>query len=238
VTLTHKAIQSFRHELDQLWEERLTPVLLLPLLFIIVWIVECVQKYAGRNLDPQFWAFIALLVTVYGGFEIFRLRPRFRNPRRGQRRVTEILNRIRANGFVAYHGLLGKGFNIDHVVVGPSGIYVIEAKTRSGSGAIDYRSDNELLLGAKINDGPALRQVRGCARAIHFHLKEHLHVSYRVKPVLVFLGDRRVQRGAGDFEVDVVTAAELENYFDRQQPELTRKEIAHICSHLEHVAGA
>jgi len=42
-----------------------------------------------------------------------------------------------------------------------------------------------------------------------------------------------VQQVAGDFVVDVITADQLENYFERQQPELTSKEIADICSHLE-----
>ena len=41
---------------------------------------------------------------------------------------------------------------------------------------------------------------------------------------------------AGDFVVTVLTADQLEDYFDREQPELTSKEITHIGSHLKRSA--
>ena len=239
--LLRQAGQSLREEINRLCEERLIPFLFIPLMFIIVWIVECVQKYAGRNLDPQFWAFIALLVTTYGGFEIFRLRPRLRRLRlgeRGERSVGEILDLIRAKGFVAVHDLPGDGFNVDHVVVGPTGVYVIETKTRSGSGTIEYHASDELVFGGKISDNRPLSQARSNAYAVHAHLKEHLREYFWVKPVVVFVGNWRVRREAGDYDVDVVTADQLENYFDRQQPELTSKDIARIRSHLERSARA
>lgn len=238
MTLTRRAIQSFRDEIDQLREARLIPVLLIPLLFVVVWMVECVQKYAGRNPDPQFWALIALVVTVYGGFEIFRLRPGLRQVRpteRGARGVAKVLNRVKKKGFVAFHNLTGENSNIDHVIVGPTGIYAIKIKARMGRGTIDYCDENELIFGGRISDNRPLAQVRSAAYTLHGQLQGSLP-GYAVKPLLVFFGNWRVHRGAGDFDVDVVTGDQLEDYLDRQQPELTSNEIAHICAQLEQPA--
>jgi hypothetical protein len=143
---------------------------------------------------------------------------------------------MRAKGFVPIHDLPGEGFNVDHVVVGPAGIYAIETKTRAGRGTIDYRAANELIFGGRISDSRPLWQARSSAYAVHTDLKEHLRENYWVKPLLVFVGHWRIQRQAGDFDVDVVTAERLESYFDRQQPVLTRKEIEQISLHLERTA--
>jgi hypothetical protein len=227
--------QSLREKTERQFDD-FVPYLLIVFAFWIVCLVEWVQRIAGEHPHPGLWMLVSLLVTCYGGVRAFRLYPQLRNLRlgeRGERRVGEILDQVRAKGFFVYHDLPGNGFNVDHVVVGPTGIYAIETKVRNGSGIIDYQSDNELLLGGRISDRPALRQARGSAYAVHLQLKEHLREHYWVKPLLIFLGDWRVRRAAGDFTVDVITEDQLETYFDRAQPELTSKEIAHICSHLE-----
>ena len=228
--------QSLRDEIDRLSDERLIPFFVFIFAFWIVCAVEWTQKFAGAAPDPRFWTLLSLIVTAYGGFQVFRLRPQIRNlhlGERGERRVAEILDRLRSKGFVAFHELPNNGLNVDHVVVGPSGIYAIETKTRSGSGTINYGSECELVFGGRIKDSRPLRQAQNSARAVHRQLKEDLDQAYWVKPVLVFCGNWHVQQVAGDFVVDVITADQLENYFERQQPELTSKEIAQICSHLE-----
>jgi hypothetical protein len=231
--------QSLREEINRLSDFGLIPFLIFSFAFWIVCAVEWTQKFAGEAPDPRFWTVLSLIVTIYGGFQVFRLRPAFRNFRlgeSGEQRVAELLDRLRSKGFAAFHDLPNSGLNVDHVVVGPSGIYAIETKTRSGSGTINYASERELIFGGRINDGRPLRQAQNSARALHRQLKEHLDQACWVKPVLVFCGNWRVQRQPGDFSVEVMTTEQLENYFDRQQPELTSKEISDICSELERSA--
>ena len=232
--------QSLREEIEKLTEEGLIPFFVFIVTFWIVVAVEWTQKLAGGVPDPRFWTFLSLIVTGYGAFKVFRLGPKIRSLRfgaRSERKVAEILDRIRSKGFVAFHDLPGTGSsNVDHVVVGPSGIYAIETKARIGSGTISYGNDNELIFGGRINDGRSLRQARGSAQAVLSQLKNQLGWHCRVKPVLVLCGNWRVTQSSGDFAVDVMTAQHLESYFERQQPELTSKEIAHICSHLERSA--
>ena len=82
------------------------------------------------------------------------------------------------------------------------------------------------------------RLQQAAARIVQLSLKENLGQDYRVKPILVFLGDWQVHRRAGDFDVAVMTVGELEDYFERQQSELTGEQITSICSHLERFAGS
>lgn len=206
--------------------------------FWIVCAVEWTQRIAGQTLDPQFWTALSLLITTYGGIQVFRLRPHFQKLHHGnrERRTIEILNQIQTKGFAAYHDLPQNGITIGHVVVGPTGVYAIETKVRSGSGTIDYRNENELIFGGRIADKRPLQQTLNAAQVMRRQLNQVLHKEYNVKPLLVFQGNWRVRRGAGEFAVDVITEDQLETYFDRQQPELTGEEIGQIRAHLEHLA--
>jgi hypothetical protein len=214
------------------------PYLMIVIAFSIVFFVEWIQKIAGENPNPGFWMILSILVTCYGGVRAFRLYPQIRNAPlggRGERRLAEVLGRIRSKGFIVFHDLPGTESNIDHVVVGPTGIYAIEAKAWNviGSGTIDYANESEVILGGRITDGRVLRQARSSALSINLQLREHLLESYCVKPLLVLLRGWRVRQRAGDFSVAVITADQLEEYFEGGQPELTRQDIAQICSELE-----
>jgi hypothetical protein len=45
-------------------------------------------------------------------------------------------------GYQVFHDLVGDGFNVDHVIIGPGGVYVIETKTISkpakGESSVKY----------------------------------------------------------------------------------------------------
>lgn len=230
--------QSLRDDYDRFFDERLVASFVVVIAFWMVCIVAWIQRMAGHNPDPRFWTLLSLFVTAYGGFEVFRLRPalrRLRERKRGDHRVTQLLERLRSKGFVALHDLAATEFKIDHVIVGPSGVYAIESKSWDpfGSGTIDCQNDNELLLSGRVRDGRALQQAREAAQAAQLILKDQLQEHRPVKGLLVFAGDWTIQCQADHLDVDVVSADELESYLDEQQPQLTGREIADICSHLE-----
>lgn len=233
--------QSLRDEYDRFFDERLVASFVVVIAFWMVCLVAWIQKFAGHNPDPRFWTLLSLFVTAYGGFEVFRLRPqlrRLRERRRGDHRVTRLLERLRRKGFVALHDLAANEFRIDHIIVGPPGVYAIESKSWNafGSGTIDCQGDNELLLSGRVRDGRALHQAREAAHAAQLILKDELQERRPVKGLLVFAGDWTIQCQADHLDVDVVAADELEDYFDDQQPQLTGREIADICAHLERSA--
>jgi hypothetical protein len=239
--LLRLAGQSLREEYERFFDERFVASLVLMVAFWIVCIVAWIQKIAGHNPDPRFWTLLSFCVTAYGGLQIFRLRPQLRRlhlRKPGERRVAQILERMRSKGFVILNDLPAGAFKTGHVIVGPSGVYIIETKGWDAFGSrVIERCDDELLLSGRVRDERALQQTREAARAIQLALKERLREHRPVKGVLVFSGDWTIQCRADHFDVDVVAAEELEDYFDEQQPKLTGKEIANIYSHLERVEG-
>jgi hypothetical protein len=53
----------------------------------------------------------------------------------GERRTARLLDRLTRDGFVVFHDLAipGSSANVDHLVIGPSGVFVIDSKQWTGS---------------------------------------------------------------------------------------------------------
>lgn len=81
------------------------------------------------------WLFaVNILAGAYIAPRLARLARELRAHRlgyKGERVVAEELNRLLAEGFAVFHDLPFNGYNIDHVVVGTRGVFVVETKTRS-----------------------------------------------------------------------------------------------------------
>lgn len=89
-----------------------------------------------RKLPPAFLAVLFLLICLHALWRSRRLQTTVHelwNHRLGfdgERVVGEELNQLMLDGYRVFHDLPCDGFNIDHVVVGASGVYAIETKTK------------------------------------------------------------------------------------------------------------
>jgi Nuclease-related domain len=59
----------------------------------------------------------------------------WRRGTQGERRTARLLDRLTRDGFVVFHDLAvpGSPANVDHLVIGPSGVFIIDSKQWSGS---------------------------------------------------------------------------------------------------------
>lgn len=71
---------------------------------------------------------------------------------KGERRTARILARLERDGFVAFHDLAvpGSPANINHLVIGPTGVYVIDSKFYRG--VVRMGLDGRLWYGARSLD--------------------------------------------------------------------------------------
>jgi hypothetical protein len=71
---------------------------------------------------------------------------------RGERRTARVLARLERDGFVAFHDLAvpGSPANIDHLVIGPTGVFVIDSKLYRG--VVRVGMDGRLWYGARSLD--------------------------------------------------------------------------------------
>ncbi|MGZ8600347.1 MAG: nuclease-related domain-containing protein [Actinomycetota bacterium] len=138
--------------------------------------------------------------TLEGGrLDVVQLRSGIR----GEERVAQVLAPLEAEGYRVLHDLdIGRG-NADHVVVGPSGVYVIETKDRGGR---FHPSRGRLMLNdARADD--VVGQVTAVAIVIRRRL-ERAGVDVWVQAVIA---STRAKVYRSPLRVGHVTAAQAEH---------------------------
>lgn len=102
--------------------------------------------------------------------------------------------------------LMWRGGDIDHVVVGPSGVFVIETKNWRGRVTL---SDGALLVDGNAPRRPPLAQVRDAVSALQARLGRSGVHDAAVVPVVCFAGDRFAASCQVAGDVVVCNAANL-----------------------------
>jgi Nuclease-related domain len=159
--------------------------------------------------DPRFLAAEVALLTVIFLISRFVLPLLDRHDRgaTGEEQVGGLLDGLADRGWHAIHDVsLGHG-NVDHVLIGPGGVFTVETKSHPGPVRV-----------ARVH-GSVLGQAQAQRRAIEQVLGGH------VEPLVVFSRawvDRPLSRRKG---VRVVPARMLLSYLDRQPQRLTPAEV-------------
>jgi hypothetical protein len=232
--------QSVRDERDKLLHDQLLDYFLVAFVFCFLAFWEWLRRWIALPIAPEILSGAAALMTAYCGFRIFRLRREIRNlnqAEKGERRVSELLSQLRRKRYVAFDDLVVADSNIDHVLVGPGGIFAIETKAYSlfGNGCVRVDETGVLRLGEKPALNNPLAQASVCARRVANILKDRMRQDFDVTPVLIFPG--WTLRGAkAETGVIVLNDGMISEFFESQPKLLSDEEIAHICSHLDQTA--
>ncbi|MDF1556152.1 MAG: nuclease-related domain-containing protein [Deferrisomatales bacterium] len=121
--------------------ERVTDEALLILLWpLLVTFIATVFFYPKGGMTDGRLVATALVCLSGVGIGVYRLLSRLKERDRlrlgldGERAVGEELNQLMLKGCRVFHDVLGERFNIDHVVVGPAGVWAVETKARAKKG--------------------------------------------------------------------------------------------------------
>lgn len=121
---------------------------LLPVMVIAVPLASAAMT--AKQVPPVTWVGYAILVLaglVWLGRKIYRhvdSLTRLRLGYEGEVGVGQELNQLMQLGFRVYHDFPADGFNIDHVVIGRSGVFAVETKARAKPDTGDGRKDARL----------------------------------------------------------------------------------------------
>jgi xanthosine utilization system XapX-like protein len=129
----------------------------------------------------------------------------------GERYVAEILDPLKATSWFIFHdvqcsGATGK-FNLDHVAVGPGGVWVIETKTRrKGRARPGFKEQNVAFDGKQIiwpwgEDTGALQQTRNNVSWLKQWLQKMTGKEFPVYGVLTFPGYYVTEQKLADIRV-------------------------------------
>jgi hypothetical protein len=185
--------QSIDSQLDSvLYDEFLGPSLLA--LFTVVLAGLEWWRYAN-SAKPSPWTFtiFAVLVVVYAvwrGRSAFKQARNLRLGRDGERAVSQYLEWFRTKDFFVFHDVPTGDANIDHVLIGTRGVYVIETKTISKPVRGECRitvTENGVQANGRALDRNPITQVKAQARWLHNFLADSQFKKF-VQPVVVFPG--------------------------------------------------
>jgi hypothetical protein len=129
---------------------------------------------------------LALLIAKWASDKIDildRQRAIWRKGAAGEAAVAETLAGL-PNDFVVVNDVSQRFGNIDHVVIGPTGIYVID--TKNWRGTVKADAQGELLLNGKPPSKPAIKSLLNAVMDFRSKLKALAGSDYFVRGVIVF----------------------------------------------------
>lgn len=186
--------QSLSEEREALVENAVGQPLTLVAFMVCIAGLEWWRWHTGMKPSPIVFSAAAVMVILYAGFRIRRVLPRLRALRQGlegERAVGQYLEGLRERGYTVFHDVVGMGFNIDHVLVGPGGVFTVETKTWSkpvsGTARIFYDGER-IKIGAAEADRNPLVQARAQAGWLKSLLAESTGKQLDVRPVILFPG--------------------------------------------------
>lgn len=224
------------------WEQIDEPLLAAALAWSLV-LQECSAKLLDTRMGLVPTAILAVIVTAWALPKIRACRRKdadYQLGRQGELAVAECLESLRAQGFRPLQDIVAGRFNVDHVLIGPPGIFAIETKTRRKSGGREEKvlvdGSRILIAGRNLEPNPA-EQAKGNAAWLRGLLTRSTGREFRVDPVVVFPGwwVEFNQKRNGLF---VMNEKGFENIIAKLPATLTKEEIAMAAFHLEQFVRA
>lgn len=188
----HLPGQSLDEQLNLLINEKIFSSLAIVVLSIVIIINEWIKAYWPVPPRPIATTIIGILIIIYFVYKMiksFSEAQKIRLGRDGERVVGQELEKLRINGCIVFHDIIGKNFNIDHVVISPQGVFTIETKTwnkRNGKEVIKFDGKSLIINGFK-NIDPVIQCIAE-ANSLKQIIKESTGKEFQVRPVLVFPG--------------------------------------------------
>jgi len=135
----------------------------------------------GRSTLPG--AMLALMVVCMVAFKL--IAKRSDQAERGADAEVAVAQLLRTlpKEYYVFHDLAFEGFNIDHVVIGPTGVFTVETKSHRGKVSAGGEA---LRLNGRPFEKPILNQAWSEAFSLRDRLPQIAEIPCRVQPILCF----------------------------------------------------
>jgi len=154
--------------------------------------------------------------------------------RDGEKAVGQYLDTLRKDGALVYHDIPGNGFNVDHVLISPHGVFVIETKTyskpKTGQARITILKDTIRVNGYEVDRNP-LTQVRSLAQWVNDLFLDTTGKKFPIRPVVLFPG-WYVDKVKPTDDVWVLNPKALPVFVNNEPIKLKDEEVHLIAYHL------
>jgi len=193
--------QSLNEKIEATKEEFDTNLLIMIFMPVIMFSIHLSQFYFGEA--PESWSRISASFIIVTGIVIYFLRKLIKNKKDltklrlgldGEIAVAQLLDPLKGLGFYVYHDFQAKGFNIDHILVGPNGVFAVETKARSkpdrGDNVADSKVvfDGQKLIFPNYKESASIEQTKRQAQWLSKWLSSAVGENIPVLPLLVVPG--------------------------------------------------
>jgi len=223
--------QSLEERKRDLALDRLLYPSLVAVMFTVFAFQEALRAYFGSPPMPLLWAATAAIAIVWAVYRVSRTMPEIRalsQAQEGEKAVGQFLEKLRSDGYEVFHDLQGQGFNVDHVVIGPAGVFTIETKTWSkptqGPPTIRFDGENLTAAGWEPDRNPVL-QARAQASWIGELIRESTGRKLHTKAVVLFPGWFVEQEPGVSREVWVLNPKGLPEFLRREPARHSSEEV-------------
>jgi len=222
-------------------EEQLTELTMGLVLFPMMMALVLFALHPIDIFTPVFFFFFSAASSVFFGFRLYnviRTKANYQLGYEGERFVGEELSRLIALGFEIYHDVPFDGFNIDHVLVGPRGVFIVETKSRrkpvdeTGEKKFRVGFDGKYLQWPWGADNYGIEQAKNNAKTLSGWLSSAAGESVWTTPILTLPGwmvDRKVPSDS----LFVLNPKEIYGVCSSQAEKLTEPQIKRICHQLD-----
>jgi hypothetical protein len=233
---------------QSLREQRITVALdkiMLPFMATVLFAVLGAHSwlYELEISRPNPWVWTAIAAFALG-FLIYRIAKyvplvkRLRQAEAGERAVGQYLERLREQGYQVFHDVIGDGFNVDHVLIGPAGIFTVETKTWSkpakGEAKLHFDGQKITKAGFEPERNPVI-QARAQSSWLATLLQESTGKRAEARPVIVFPGWYIQSEKHAAREIWVLNPKALPKFLDNAEQRLEQSDIKLFSYHLSRI---
>ena len=234
-------IEDLQWDIASLLAAGMLPMPLVLGIYFTTWVVD------GKSPSATLAAFLAaaaVLVQLWLAWKLWNVLSRLRRFRLGydaELAVGQALAELGGAGYRLFHDFPADSgaFNLDHVVVGPGGVFLIETKGRAKPGRKAADASWEVKYDGQVLQFPGWRETQPLAQAqrnaewLEKWLSGAVGQAIPVRPVVALPG-WFVRRSTVD-SVPVLAVGEIAGYFSSQpkQPEMTAPLVRQIVHQLD-----
>lgn len=235
-------LRSAGQSLQEQFRETFENKLILPLFGAIIFCVFAAMEWYRYLTDvppsPKTLTVLAAGAIGYFARQVFVVRPELRRLRQGvdgEKVVGQFLEGLREKGYRVFHDILGQSFNVDHVLIGPAGVFTIETKTwsKSTKGEARILFDGEKITAGSFEpDRDPVIQARAQAGWMKEFLTESTARKFEVRSVILFPGWFVEQAPGTSRQVWVLNPKALESFLSKEPVRLSEDDIKLASFHL------
>jgi hypothetical protein len=191
--------------------------------------------------NPWVWTIITLGALIFLAYRLAKYIPvvkRLRQAEAGERAVGQYLERLREQGYQVFHDVVGESFNVDHVLIGPAGIFTVETKTWSkpakGEAKLHFDGQKITKAGFEPERNPVI-QARAQSSWLRTLLEESTGKRTEVRPVIVFPGWYIESEKGASREIWALNPKALPKFLYNAEQRLEQSDIKLFSYHLSRI---